>query len=393
MDGGRSEGVERSEASIAGLILPGGRVDPEALRRAWEDSEGEDEGVRLTFRLQRDLRTRLDKYLTTRIGFMSRSRIQRLIDRGLARVNDRVARSSTTLRVEDVVEVVIPPPPSREIVGQEIPIEVMHEDPYLIVLNKSPDIIVHPAKSEQDGTLLNALAWHVAHAGGGLSSVGEAFKRPGVVHRLDRKTSGCIVFAKHDETHWDLGEQFFQRTVEKRYLAVVHGLLTPETDVIDAPIGPHPSRLKGYREKQVVRHDGFGKSAVTIFRVRERYRIEGAARGQAEEFSLVELELKTGRTHQIRVHLSDRGFPIVGDDMYGGRAFESGGRVVIDRQALHAATLAFTHPMSGERLTFEAPLREDMRDLIRTLRRGEVQTVQSGGVGVDLERAMGDGGA
>ncbi len=375
---------ETSEASIANLLLPGGKVDPEALRRAWEDSAGEDEGVRLTFRLQRDLHTRLDKYLTNRVGFMSRSRIQRLIEHGLARVNERTARSSTRLRRGDVVEVVIPPPPSREIVAQQIPMDVLYEDAYLIVLNKSPDIIVHPAKSEQDGTLLNALAWHVQHTGGELSRVGEAFKRPGVVHRLDRKTSGCIVFAKHDETHWDLGEQFFRRTVEKRYLAVVHGRLEPASDVIEAPIGPHPSRAKGYRERQVVRHDHLGKHAVTIYRVRERYRLADRP-VHDRDFTLVELELKTGRTHQIRVHLSDRGFPIVGDDMYGGRAFEDEGRVIIARQALHAALLAFVHPMTGEHLRFTAPLCDDMRELIARLRRGRVEAVRSSGTGVDLD--------
>ncbi len=385
--GGSGVQSETSESSIADLLLPGGRVDPEALRRAWEDTGDEDEGVRLTFRLQRDLNTRLDKYLTNRVGFMSRSRIQRLIEHGLARVNDRTARSSTRLRRGDVVEVVIPPPPSKEIVPQPIPIEVLYEDEYLIVLNKSPDIIVHPAKSEQEGTLLNALAWHVQHAGEGLSQVGSAFKRPGVVHRLDRRTSGCIVFAKHDETHWDLGEQFFQRTVEKRYLAVVHGRIEPSTDVIEAPIGPHPSRAKGYRERQVVRHDHLGKQAVTIARVREWYRLEDRP-VHDRDFTLVELELKTGRTHQIRVHLSDRGFPIVGDDMYGGRVFESDGGAIIERQALHAALLSFTHPMRGERLRFTAPLREDMRALIAHLRRGRVESVQSRGAIVDLDQMM-----
>ena len=387
---------EQSEASIAGLLLPGGKVDAVALRQAWEDSEGDDEGVRLTFRLQRDLQTRLDKYLTNRVGFMSRSKIQRLIDHGLASVNDRTARSSTKLRKGDVVEVVIPPPPSKEILAQQIPIEVLYEDEYLLVLNKSPDIIVHPAKSEQDGTLLNALAWHVEHgggSGGALSSVGAEFKRPGVVHRLDRKTSGCIVFAKHDETHWALGEQFFDRTVEKRYLAVVQGRFEPDSDVIEAPIGPHPNRAKGYREKQVVRHDHLGKQAVTICRVRERYSVESSGSPVApasswSQYTLVELELKTGRTHQIRVHLSDRGYPIVGDDMYCGKAFVLGEQTVIDRQALHAALLRFTHPVTGERLTFTAPVRDDMGGLISALRENSCEVVDQGGVGVDLGTAI-----
>ncbi|MCL4219747.1 MAG: RluA family pseudouridine synthase [Phycisphaerales bacterium] len=399
------------------LILPGGKVDPEALREWYEraSAEGSDEEQLGTvrFELQRDVGSRLDRYLTSRVTFMSRTQLQRLIDEGGVTVNGRVGKASTKLRLNDVVEVVIPPPPSTEIQPEEMPLEVMFEDEHLIVLNKRADVIVHPARSELSGTLINGLAWHFQNvSGGALSGVGREFARPGVVHRLDRNTTGCIVFAKTDEAHWKLGRQFEMRSVDKRYLALVHGRVEPEGQVIDLPIGPHPSREKGYREKYVVRHDDLGKPSVTIARVRERYgeqveategpsgqvenaevneRAERASMkgrlpggwGQAESaawlrrsgapspgrYTLVELELKTGRTHQIRVHLSHHGWAIVGDDMYGGRALaDDRGATLIARQALHAALLSFEHPISGKAMTFVAPLPADLRASIDFLR-------------------------
>ncbi len=439
-------------ATAEGFILPGGKVDAAALERAIKSAgeAGVDDAElrRVTFTLQRDLNKRLDKYLTDRITFMSRNQLQRLIDEGGVLVNARVPKASTNLRQGDIVEVVVPPPPATEIQPQNIPLEVLFEDEHLVVINKAPDIIVHPARSHLSGTMVNALAWHVRHnspevvrgdgAGGALSSVGKEFARPGVVHRLDRDTSGVIVFAKRDEAHWKLGHQFEHRQVEKRYLAFVHGLIEPAQDRIDFPLGPHPSREKGYREKYVVRHDELGKPALTIYRVLERYgsapppaspsapsltptpTTSGAGWGgasrrapdapsptkgtkglaQHNRFSLVELELKTGRTHQIRVHLSHLGWPIIADDMYGGRALATrpakslekppasppdarpdlvefsaaadhtpqGTMPIIQRQALHAALLRFTHPITNKPMTFTAPLRGDMQALLTALR-------------------------
>jgi 23S rRNA pseudouridine1911/1915/1917 synthase len=378
---------EQVRASLGDeLLLPGGKVDPEAIRRAiesarrdgsgGEDEEGEEELPRVTFTLQRDLGARLDKYLTSRITFMSRTQLQRLIESGGVTVNDRPAKASTKLGQGDRVEVVVPPPPEKGIRPEEIPLEVLFEDEHLIVLNKQPDIIVHPARSELSGTMINALAWHFRNvSGGSLSAVGEEFARPGVVHRLDRNTSGCIVFAKDDEAHWKLGRQFENRSVDKRYLALVHGRVEPDGQVIDLPIGPHPSREKGYREKYVVRHDDLGKPSVTICRVRERYGSDGATDrrggegGRGGGYSLVELELKTGRTHQIRVHMSYSGWPIVGDDMYGGKPLELRGLpATIDRQMLHAGLLAFSHPVSGEPMVFTAPAPADMAAAVAELR-------------------------
>ena len=367
------------------LILPGGKVDPDAVRAAFErissrardEDAGDDEAhnVRVTFDLQRDLKARLDRYLTTRITFMSRNQLQRLIESGAVEVNGREAKASTRLRENDRVSVSLPPPADKSIRPEQIPIEILYEDEHLIVLNKRPDIIVHPARSELAGTMINALSWHFRHAsptGGELSSVGEQFARPGVVHRLDRDTTGCIVFAKTDEAHWKLGRQFELRSVDKRYLAVVKGRVEPSTQVIDKPLGPHPSREKGYREKYVVRHDDLGKPSVTICRVRERSRDHDRSVGD-QDFSLVELELKTGRTHQIRVHLSTEGWPIVGDTMYAGRKLTLPDGREIDRQMLHAALLAFEHPATGEPMAFVAPVPDDMRALIEHLRTGQTE--------------------
>jgi 23S rRNA pseudouridine1911/1915/1917 synthase len=373
------------------LLTRGGKVDPEAIRAAsasaaalreddaLEEPADDDGPVHVRFQLSRDLQKRLDKYLVDRIPFMSRTRLQRLIDNEAVSVNGRIPKASTVLRIGDVVDVIVPPPPSKEIRPENIPLAILHEDHDLLVVNKSPDIIVHPARSHLSGTMINALAWHFQNrSSGALSNLGEEFARPGVVHRLDRHTSGVMVFAKRDETHWKLGRQFEHRQVEKRYLAVVHGEVQPLLDVIDMPIGPSPSRERGYREKQVVRHDELGKNAVTIYRVLERF----------DGCSLVELELKTGRTHQIRVHLSHRGYPIIADDMYGGKystlddlaRSKAGAREAADRwgiradepilkrHALHACMLGFRHPKTEAKMLFTAPVPEDMARFIAILR-------------------------
>lgn len=370
---------------IERIIGPGGKVSAEAIRAWYEKAAsegGDDDGTlgRVVFELQRDTGSRLDRYLTTRITFMSRTKLAELIAAGGATVNGRPGKASTKLRLGDVVEVVIPEPPSGRITPEEIPLTVLFEDEHLIVLNKQPDIIVHPARSENSGTMINALAWHFAHvSGGALSGVGTDFARPGVVHRLDRNTTGCIVFAKTDEAHWKLATQFEKRTADKRYLALVEGRVEPDGQVIDKPIGPHQSREKGFREKMVVRRDDLGKPSVTICRVRERYRDHARPVG-AQDFTLVELELKTGRTHQIRVHLSTEGWPIVGDDMYGGRVLaDDTGEPLIARQALHAALLAFEHPITGQPLAFTAEPPPDLLAAVAYLRTKGLEAIHVDG--------------
>lgn len=355
-------------------LLPGGKVDPEAIRKAYEDArERGEEGfvARVRFTLARDLRDRLDKYLTSRIKFMSRSKLQALIDQGGATVNDQPAKASLKLRLGDRVELVIPPPPSGELEPDDIPLDVLHEDEHILVINKQSDIIVHPARMENRGTMLNALIHYFrANNSGELSSVGEEFARPGVVHRLDRHTSGCIVFAKSDLAHWKMGTKFEQRQVDKRYLALVHGWVERDERMIDLPLGPHPSRVRGSREKRVVRFDDLGKPSRTVCRVRERYELPAPmGKSVSRRYTLVELELLTGRTHQIRVHLSHLGHPIVGDDMYKGKPMHDlEGGLMLDKPALHAALLAFDHPMTDAPMAFVAPVRDDVRRVIDLLR-------------------------
>lgn len=342
-----------NEADPIDVLNAGGKVDPEQLFRLYEQQSESDDDTPITVRfvLSRDLDKRLDRYLVDRVPFLSRTSLQRLIREEAVTVNGRVPKPSTRLRKGDEVIAILPPPPSREIPAENIPLDILYEDDHFIVINKHDDIIVHPARGNKSGTIINALAWHFQHeSSGDLSTVGEEFARPGIVHRLDRHTTGVMVVAKQDTAHWRLAKQFEERRVEKRYLAVVHGCMEPYADVIDLPLGKHMT----HKEKYAVRWDPTGKPSITVYRVREVY----------EGYTLVELELKTGRTHQIRVHLSHLGYPIVGDDMYGGRAVEG----VIRRQALHAALLAFTHPITHQRVEFQAPLHDDMARLVRSLR-------------------------
>ncbi len=368
------------------LIARSGHVDRQRLFDLYQQQTGDDEQpISVRLRLRRDLNKRLDRYLVDRIPFLSRTSLQKLIrERGVT-VNGLPPKPSTRLRAGDEIVAILPPPPSTVIPAEPIPLAVLFEDENLIVLNKADDIIVHPARGRITGTMINALAWHLQNrTGGALSTVGEALARPGVVHRLDRHTTGAMVFAKSETAHWRLAHQFENRTVQKRYLAVVHGRMETLADVIDVPLGKH----RTVREKYAVRWDDTGKPSVTIYRVRERY----------DEFTLLELELKTGRTHQIRLHLSYLGYPIAGDDMYGGRhltvgdvtgAAGSGDRspreALLTRQALHATMLGFEHPILTKPMVFQAPLPDDLRDLIAVLRTHQlIDTPNVAGATIDL---------
>lgn len=352
------------------LLDGGGNIDTDALFRAYEEQSPDGAAsVEASFTLTRNLDKRLDSYLATRIPFLSRTTLKHLIEEKMVTVNGRFPKGSTKLHKGDVINVVLPPPPSSDISAEDIPLKILYEDDDLIVINKDDDIIVHPARSNTSGTIINALAWHFQNvSSGALSSVGSEFARPGVVHRLDRHTTGVMVAAKRDTPHWRLGKQFEQRKTRKRYLAVVHGEVEPLTDTIDVPLGKHPTKRDGY----AVRWDDTGKPSVTVFHVREIY----------DGFSLLELELKTGRTHQIRLHLQHLGYPIVGDDIYGGKHLKVSDIIprgvqvnlarsdfVIQRQALHATYLAFTHPISEVPVEFVAPLHGDMANLVCMLRK------------------------
>jgi len=339
-------------------------VDPTRL-------QGDDGPAHASFTLARDLNKRLDRYLGDRIPWLSRTSLQRLIAEEAVKVNGRVPKAATKVRKGDVIDVVLPPPPSSDLPAEEMDLNIIHEDADLLVLNKHDDVIVHPARGHQSGTLINGLAWHLQAQGEALSDVGTEHARPGVVHRLDRHTTGVMVVAKRETAHWRLGRQFEDRTTRKRYLAVVHGRVEPHADVIDLPLGRHPT----IKHCNAVRWDDTGKEAVTLYRVLEAW----------DDFTLLEVELRTGRTHQIRVHLSHLGWPIAGDDLYGGRHIEvrdlaapgeagDRRRVVLGRQALHAAMLGFTHPTSGVPCEYRAPVPPDMAELIQMLRGREPGT-------------------
>lgn len=291
---------------------------------------------------------RLDQYLVARIGGQSRSQIQRLIRDERVRVAGRAARANYPVRLGDVVTVEIPDPQPATPAAQALPVEIVYEDPHILVVNKPAGMVVHPAPGHADGTLVNALLHHVDD----LSGVGGEL-RPGIVHRLDRGTSGLMVVAKHDEAHRELTRQFQDREVEKAYAALAWGEVM-QGRRIEADIGrdPHDRKKMSARAKRA-------RSAVT--RITWSRNLRGV--------SAIHVAIATGRTHQIRVHLSAIGHPIVGDALYGGvrQRIPAHLRPVLrlERPFLHAMRLAFGHPVDiGRRLEFEASLPDDLRSVL-----------------------------
>ena len=301
---------------------------------------------------------RVDKYLNGRFSKFSRSMIQRLIKEQYVRVNKDHIKASHQLCAGDIIELILPPPEIKEVKPEPIPLNIIYEDDDIIVINKQPNLVVHPARSYKSGTLVNALAFHSQQ----LSSGSEP-SRPGIVHRLDRNTTGCIIVAKNDESHWKLAAQFKDRTTTKFYLAITHGAPELDADRIQTLLGMHPIS----REKYAVRYDE-GKEAVTDYQVLERF----------QGYAVVKLHLHTGRTHQIRVHLSHIKHSIVADDMYGGKTVypwqieNADPRVeapILNRCALHAWQLEVDHPKTGKRMLFKAELPDDMNNLLTMLRK------------------------
>jgi len=292
-------------------------------------------------------KVRLDKYLATQKLGLSRAYIQKLIDQGRILVNDRPAKHSHVLKLDDKVSIDIPPPKKLEITAENIPLDIVYEDKDLLVINKQRGLVVHPAVGNWTGTLVNAILYHVNDLSG-IGGVG----RPGIVHRLDKETSGLMVVAKSDLAHSSLAKQFKDRQVKKLYVALVHGSIKPDDGFIQTKIGRHPVN----RKKFAVIKDANLKSreALTFFKVLKR----------SKNYSLVELTLKTGRTHQIRVHLSHLGHPLVGDKTYGGRTKIGDLPVSV---MLHAETLGFTHPRTNKYMEFKQALPEDMKDAIQNI--------------------------
>jgi 23S rRNA pseudouridine1911/1915/1917 synthase len=296
--------------------------------------------------------TRLDVWLTRQAGncrgfTLSRARIQALIHDAYVTVNGKKIKEHHKICPGDSVKLVIPPPVATALVPENIPLDILFEDADLLVINKPAGLVVHPAAGHASGTLVNALLHHC----GSLAAIGGE-QRPGIVHRLDRDTSGIMVAAKSDRALAGLMNQFKQRTIHKHYAALVWGHPRPARGAIESPIGRH----RADRKKMAVQPET-GRAAVTHYELSERF----------EDISLVRIRLETGRTHQIRVHMAHRGHPVVGDAQYGGRSTRSLPMPVV-RQMLHAETLFFLHPVTGKQMTFTAPWPADLQTLTAALR-------------------------
>ena len=294
---------------------------------------------------------RLDHYITAVLPERSRSQIQRLIRTRHVRLNRKSVRASHTVHPGDVVELEIPAAVPATPTAEALPLTILHDDADLVVVNKPPGMVVHPAAGHENGTLVNALLHHVA----GLSGIGGE-QRPGIVHRLDRGTSGAMVVAKHDAAHAELSRQFADREVEKEYVALVWGLLNTGRR-IDAPLGRDPSN----RQKMSTRARR-ARTAVTRVTGTERFR----------GLTLATIAIATGRQHQIRVHLNSIGHPVVGDAVYGGlrRHLAADHRILatLERPFLHAYRLAFVHPRDGRRVEFRADVPDDLQLVLDNLR-------------------------
>ncbi|MFC2075280.1 RluA family pseudouridine synthase [Bdellovibrionota bacterium] len=306
--------------------------------------------------LETEINSRLDKWLAEQLPDVSRSQVQRLIEKGYVKVNNRPAKGSYRVVTNDQVEVTLPEPEAWYVEPEEGPVEVVFEDDDLILVNKQPGLVVHPAPGHKAGTLVNFLLAHCKK----LSGVGGVL-RPGVVHRLDQGTSGLLVFAKNDRAHRSLAEQFHEHSITREYIAIVFGQVSPDEGVIEASIGRSPS------DRKKMATVPSGKHAITHWKVL----------GHFPQLSLLRLTLQTGRTHQIRVHLNSKGWSVVGDPAYGGSEKRlktltntrvSAALKKINHPLLHAERLAFVHPGTGERLDFKIEPPEDFQKALEILR-------------------------
>jgi 23S rRNA pseudouridine1911/1915/1917 synthase len=336
------------------------------------ESDTDSDQLHLRYQPTKNIERRIDQYLVDRIGYLSRNGVQKLIQEGFVTVNGKKTKSSYKPRDGDVIEMVAPPEPVMELVPEDIPLDIVYEDDHMIALNKQSGLAVHPARGNWTGTLVNGLVYY-----GQKWSTLNGEWRPGILHRLDKNTTGIMLVAKSDEAHWRIARQFENRTIQKTYMSVNHGIPPLLADVLDMPIG----KDRYHREKMAVRKIANGaREAVTRYEVQETFpappafelfnsehdhdRKSALPPGQ---FSLIKLTPKTGRTHQLRVHMSHHGYPMVGDPMYGGRIVQLGD-FRFGRQALHAFEITFTHPVTLKPMTLQAPLPPDIQRLLQLLR-------------------------
>lgn len=293
-----------------------------------------------------DAGTRADVFLAAKLG-VSRSNMQKLLEDGRVKRGEKIIKANYKVRAGEMFVVNIPEPEPIEAVPENIPLDIIYEDDDVVVLNKARGMVVHPAPGNYTGTLVNALLYHCSN----LSGINSAI-RPGIVHRLDKDTSGIMIVAKNDAAHISLSQQIQSKTAVRTYLAVVRGNIKTDSGTIETQI----ARDKTDRKKMSVVKEG-GRDAITDYEVLERF----------GKYTLVRCKLRTGRTHQIRVHMEYLGYPLVGDPKYSPMKTPFG----IKGQALHSHTLEFTHPRTGERMKFEAPLPEDMHKIITRLHNGQ----------------------
>ena len=294
---------------------------------------------------EEDVKKRIDVFLAGLMNDFSRSYIQKGIEEGWVKVNGKFVKPNYKLKKGDIVEAKIPAPKPLSVEPENIPLDIIYEDQDIIVVSKPRGMVVYPAPGNYSGTLVNALLYHTKD----LSGINGVL-RPGIVHRLDKDTSGVIVVAKNDQAHRELVNQFKNKKVKKTYLAIVWGNILEDKATIEAPIGRH--LIKRVEMAVNAKH---GKEAITHFKVLERF----------GDFTFVEVRIETGRTHQIRVHMSYIGHPIVGDPVYSRKK----NPFKIKGQALHAFRLGIYHPRKGEFMTFEAPLPDDFIEILNTLKR------------------------
>jgi len=315
----------------------------------------------VTMRIRRRIPgRRIDKYLRHRVPRLSRTMIQRLIKSGDITVNNRLIKASYEPDGGDIVEVRVPPPVPTEIILENIPIDIIHEDEHMMAINKRTGIICHPSKPGQSGTIANAVAYYL----GENIARGEDPSRPGIVHRLDKNTSGVMLIAKTDEALWRLCLQFERRTVHKTYIGIVEGSPRLDGDIIDQPLAAHPMIKERCLAPGMPVRDMLFKEAVTRYRVVRRFR----------GFALVEMHPKTGRTHQLRIHMSSVGCPMLGDRLYGGHLVsecdltgKGDTAPLIEFQSLHAARIEFAHPITEKPMTLEAPLSPKLQGIVDLL--------------------------
>lgn len=284
---------------------------------------------------------RIDKCICLYMDSLSRSYIQKIIKDGSVTVNGSTVKSNYRVKVEDIVHFIIPPQTEPDIPPQDIPLDILYEDNDILIINKPKDMVVHPAPGHYEGTVVNAVMFHCKNSLSGINGV----MRPGIVHRIDKDTTGSLIICKNDEAHNDIARQLKEHSITRKYRAIVHGRISQEEGTVNAPIGRHPTD----RKKMAINEKN-GKPAVTHYRVLERY----------DKFTYIECQLETGRTHQIRVHMASIGHPLLGDTVYCNVKSP----YKLSGQTLHAMTIGFAHPRTHNYMEFDAPLPQYFEELL-----------------------------